>query len=201
MRLIGQQADEHAGKHRLAFEKQQRRAEQRARQKPVLPSEKVPHRKWRGQHQRDHRQPSHDQIDDDNQAEQRGDVPGDEPIRVGKHRERRQDQKECRRIGPIGVEIISRPDQPRLDLCELRRVVQHGRVCVQRLGRSCPGAREIGIDRHSRAVYEPSSRPVHGDQERSVDRGNGVAVRVQPPVRKDPERGREFSVDFRWIGK
>src|SRR5205823_7698615 len=32
------------------------------------------------------------------------------------------------------------------------------------------------------------------------DRRNGVAVGVQPPVRKDAEGGREFPVDLRWIG-
>src|ERR1700730_4377492 len=101
----------------------------------------------------------------------------------------------------MGVEIISRPDQRCLDLDELGRVVQRGRVCVQRLHRSGPGAGEIGVDRDTSAVDEPSSRPINRDQKRGVDRGNGIAVRVQPPISKDPEGGREFSVDFRWIGK
>src|SRR4029077_2204710 len=110
-------------------------------------------------------------------------------------------QKECRRIGPIGVEIIFRPDQCCLDLDELGRVIERGRASVQRLHSSGPGAGEIGVDRHSSAVDEPSSRPVDRDQERGVDNGNGVAVSVQPPVRKDPEGGRESSVDLRWSRK
>jgi hypothetical protein len=201
LRLIGQGADKQAGKHRMALEQQQRCAEQRARQKPVLPSEKVPHRKRRGQHQSDCGQPLDDQIGDSKQAEQGDQIPDDEPRGVREHRERRQDQKECRGVRPIRVEIIPRPNQRRLDLDEFGRVVQPGGIAVQRLHRGGPCASEIGVDRHAGAVDEPGSRPPYGDQKRGVDRGDGKAVGVQPPARKEPEARREVPVDFRGIGK
>src|SRR5216683_1951467 len=184
-----------------ALEQQQRCAQQRARQKPVLPGEKIPHRKRRGQHQSDRGQLSDDAIDDNNQPQQGCHIPGNERIPVGQHRKRRQDQKERRRVGPIRVEVIPRSDQCRLDLDELGRVIERGGVDLQRLhgGRPCAG--EIGVDRHPGAVDEPGSCPVDGYEERSVDRGDGAAVRLQPPGRKNPEGWREFPVDFRYSGK
>jgi hypothetical protein len=126
------------------------------------------------------RQSADDKVNYCYEAEQRQYIPRKESKKVTHNRKRRQQQKECRRIGPIRIIIIGRRDGRRLGFDEFGRIVQQAGVAIQRLQSSGPSAGEVGVDRQSLAVDDPDSRTKNPYKERSIYAGDREAIPLQP---------------------
>ena len=163
------------------FQKQQRCSEQRPPQEPVLTRKKGPGREWRCERQSHRRGPPNDEVHDGDTAGQGCDVPSDECVSVGQQRKRNQHKEKHGWIRPIRVDVIPRSDQCLLDLRELHGIVEQGGVAVQRLHPGQPRANEIAVDRQTPAVDDPKAALVEDHEQRRVERGEAVAIGLQPP--------------------
>src|SRR6516165_11584648 len=92
--------------------------------KSCMGGKKIPRRERRCDGHSERRQSADDKVNYCYEAEQRQYIPRKEAKKVTHNRKRRQQQKECRRIGPIRIIVIGRRDERRLGFGEFGRIVQ-----------------------------------------------------------------------------
>ncbi len=111
--------------------------------KPLCAASRFQAVKKRSERQRNRRPPPDDQIDRREAKGQGQQVPADEGGLVGQQRQRRQDQKIGRRIGPIRIVVARSREQRCLRLGQRGRVVEGRGMALQRRGARRPAIAEV----------------------------------------------------------